>query len=76
MAPRSLAYRLYPFGRDVLIVIYPPCGSGRLTVEGHNLLAEVLAGQHRGGDSIADPAEDFELSEDTVRQVVQSLTTT
>lgn len=76
VAPRSLAYRFYPFGRDVPIVIYPPCGSGRLTVEGHNLLAEILAGQHRGGDSIADLAEDFELSEDTVRQVVQSLTTT
>ena len=76
VAPRSLAYRFYPLGRDVPIVIYPPCGSGRLTVEGHNLLAEILAGQHRCGDSIADLAEDFELSEDTVRQVVQSLTTT
>ena len=76
VAPRSLAYRFYPFGHDVPIVIYPPCGSGRLTVEGHNLLAEILTGQHRGGETIADPAEDFELSEDTVRQVVQSLTTT
>ena len=76
VAPRSLAYRFYPFGRDVPIVIYPPCGSGRLTVEGHNLLAEILAGQHRRGETIDDLAEDFELSEDTVRQVVQSLTTT
>lgn len=76
VAPRSLAYQFYPFGRDVPIVIFPPCGSGRLTVEGHNLLAEILAGQYRGGESIDDLADDYQLSEDTVRQVVQSLTTT
>ena len=76
VAPRSLAYRFYPFGRDVPIVIFPPCGSGRLTVEGHNLLADVIVGHYRGGDSIAELAEDYVLPEDTVRQVVKSLTTT
>ena len=74
VAPRSLAYRFYPFGRDVPIVIFPPCGSGRLTVEGHNLLAEILAGQYRRGETIDDLADDFELSTDVVKRVVTSLT--
>ena len=74
VAPRSLAYRFYPFGRDVPIVIFPPCGSGRLTVEGHNLLAEILAGQYRRGETIDDLADDFQLSTDVVKRVVTSLT--
>ena len=73
VAPRSLAYRFYPFGRDVPIVIYPPCGSGRLTVEGHNLLAEILAGQHRRGETIDDLADDYQLDTDIVKRVVTSL---
>ncbi len=70
---RSLAYQFYPFGRDVPIVIYPPCGSGRLTVEGRNLLAEVISGYHRGGDTVPDIADDFELEEDEVWKVIKAL---
>ncbi len=76
VAPRSLAYRFFPYGREVPIVIYPPCGSGRLTVEGHNLLAEIVAGQHSRGETIKFLAEDYRLSEEVVRRVVTSLSMT
>ena len=73
VSPRSLAYRFHPYGTDIPIVIFPPCGSGRLTVKGENLLAEILAGQYRRGETVEAIADDYELPEDVVRLVVTSL---
>ena len=64
------ATRYFPRGHHGHLVIEPGFGSGRVTMISHNLLADVVAGRHFGGDPIDFIAEDYELSEDAVRAAI------
>lgn len=62
--------RYFPHGHRGHLVIEPGFGSGRVTMISRNLLADVVAGRHFGGDPIDFIAEDYELSEDAVRAAI------
>ena len=62
--------RYFPRGHHGHLVIEPGFGSGRVTMISHNLLADVVAGRHFGGDPIDFIAQDYELSEDAVRAAI------
>lgn len=64
------AVRYYPCGRDGHLVIDPRYGSGRVTMIGHNVLAETVAGRYRGGDSIEFIAQDYELEPNAVKAAI------
>ena len=68
-----LAHRFHPFGRNIPIVIFPARGSGSLTIEDMNVLAEVIGSRYRGSDPIDVIAEEYQMEEDEVWKVLQTL---
>lgn len=67
----SLAYRWFPHGRDVPIVIDPRFGSGVPTIAGRNLRVDVVVARYRSGQPIDSLVGDFQLEGATVRSILR-----
>ena len=61
----------HPYGRSAPLVIDPRIYSGRLTVSGTRIPASTICGRHQRGESVSSLADDFELAEEIVAQVLQ-----
>jgi uncharacterized protein (DUF433 family) len=65
----NLAARFFPKGRDSSIVVDPRHAFGQPVIVGTNLTTAALAFRLRGGESESDLANDFDLTEQQVREV-------
>lgn len=58
----SLASRFFPLGRELPIVVDPHHSFGRPVIEGTNISTEAIASLLRGGESVENIAESFQIS--------------
>lgn len=63
--------RLYPRGRDVKLVADPQVRSGRVTVVGTTLTAEIIAARSKSGESYELIADDYCIEVDDVRTAIE-----
>lgn len=66
----ELVARWWPAGRSAHVVIDPTRGFGRPIVEGRGVRTDILFEQFEIGESIADIADDFHITEDDVRYAI------
>jgi uncharacterized protein (DUF433 family) len=65
----NLAVRFFPKGRQSSIVVDPKHAFGQPVIAGTNLTTAALASRLRGGESDSDLANDFDITEQQVREV-------
>ena len=67
----NLAFRWFPYGREICVVVDPRFGSGLPTVSGRNLRIEILVRRFHGGQDIQSLVDDFQLSMTQVEEVLK-----
>jgi uncharacterized protein (DUF433 family) len=65
----KLAARLFPIGRQSSIVVDPRHAFGQPVILGTNLTTEAIALRLRAGETELDLANDFELTEQQIKEV-------
>lgn len=65
------AFRWHPFGRDLPVVVDPHFAGGKMTIAGRGVTVEALKRRCDAGDDYADIADDYDLNEPLVREVLQ-----
>jgi uncharacterized protein (DUF433 family) len=65
------AFRWHPYGRDVQVVVDPRFAGGKMTITGRGVTIEALKRRRDAGDEYADIADDYDLNEPLVREVLQ-----
>jgi len=66
----TLAFRYFPFGHKIPIVVDPRFGSGLPTVKDRNLRTKTLVTRHNAGQDVASIAEDFQLEKSDVEKIL------
>lgn len=62
----SLANRYFPLGRDKPVVVDPRHGFGRPVIEGTNIATEAIMSLLRGGETVEDVAESYQIAKEAV----------
>lgn len=65
-AASSLAKRYFPLGRDKPVVVDPRRAFGRPVIEGTNLTTETIMSLLRGGETVENVADSFQIDPDAV----------
>lgn len=66
-----MAERLHPLGRERKVIVDPRRAFGRPVVDGTAITTEALASLYKGGESIEDLAQQFDLKEVAIHDALE-----